>query len=359
MKPLMKHEIKRIWGVILLILATSIGVGLRLNLEETTRFTRYIRGTVSQETQFVSILSEHYGTYLMLSLACLVVLVYFQFSEDKSSGTGDFIASLPYTQKQGYKTKLMVGIGSITLGWSVYVAGVYLIYRRAAEWIKPLQPSSAAYSYLKQEESFMRIMCSLVSLLAVMVVFYLILVVVQYALYNTLGGIGISLCGFLAIPYILLVGQEYIERWMGYEVFINQGEKILEVIGRMAFPYISKDLILVDQKGIDYEYMYYTGLHSQWVLQLITLIGVGIALVCLGKWLSEAYGLRGRKTFMVNTAIESIFIGAVTVCSALLPYGFYLIGVVGSWSLIGDSIMFVTGGIGCFIACKIIKKESV
>ncbi len=355
MKPLIKHEIRRIWGLILLMLVSGVGVSMILGVQEIEAYRWYVRRTSYISRQFLDMLENAYGVYLTIAIVVIVVLVYFQFNEDKVSGTGDFVGTLPYTQKCYYSAKILVGISTILVGWSTFLVGTYLIYRRAMEWLRPLQNKSTEYLYVLEQEQFSTIFKSFISLLLILIIVYLACIVVQYSVYNTLGGLFITAAGVVSVPYILLVLNEYIERMSNYTLYLSVGNNVVEAIMQCIFPY--QEYYLRDAKDLQMNVSRYRGLVDNWMIQLILLVAIVGLLLTLGGWLSQTYGLRERKSFIVNKPIEWVFIIGVTVCSVFIPFFMYLVGIGSGWSIIGDLSMVITGCIGFFIASKIVRKE--
>ncbi len=347
MKPLLKHELRRVWGCILLMLVGVIYISTTFNMEIERRINRYIEGV--DFPYFMGFLEKSYAGYLFVAIATVVILVYAQFKEDKIEGTGDFIATLPYTQKEHYYNKICVGVGTIVSTWGVYLMFVYLAYRRAQYYLAQTYEIHLVGTYIREADKFINIVKVSLAMLICIIIMYLFLVVIQYCVQNVLGGVVIGICIIGAVIYIPLGITGYMEMsHVGTHTHFYSD--YIDVLGRLVVPLESQ---IVTNYAWEYSQRYITVTQNYW-LQIGILLAGCTALLSLGEYLSSKYGLRQRKHFMINKVVTYIFIGGVTVCSGLIPV--YISGIFGSrWSYAGNIAIIIVAIIGYVVSLKIAR----
>ncbi len=354
MKPLIKHEIKRIVpGTIILAIVSVLTMGFMLNAQIDYWIRRYIRG--GGVTDFMNILTSSYMAMILFSAVGIIWLVYSQFHEDKVEGTGDFIASLPYTQKENYINKVIAGGLGIICAFLVSTVICYISYLGYGYYQEHVYVYNLYGEQIRAGSGFLNIIGLMLNGYIGIFIWYMFLVIVQYSVYNTWGSIVISCLMVLAFPYLSFGIDQYIYRIS--RTYDSIGSKVMEfivVLGRCIVPTQDKYV----SSGYDRVWIY-TGLSSDYLIQLLLLIVICAICILIGKLLAEIYGLRNRKTFMVNKGTEWVFKIGVALCSAFIPFYFFEIFMYGLMSIVVESIfMLVFGCIGYFISNKIAMKGS-
>ncbi len=355
MKPLMKHEFKRILLPALSLLAIScILYGFILKCHMDFYAVSYVEGEVRNQ-MFIEIFLDIYPILLIFSVAIIMWLVYSQFHEDKVDGTGDFIATLPYTQKEKFINKVWVGTIAIFISALVGIILVYTVFNRYFYYTESICVNSIFGEEIMARSGFVNTLVVMVNGYLGILIWYLFLVVFQYSIYNTIGGIIIGVLSVLSIPYILSGIIIYLEP-VG-NLGRNITDPIMGFIAQLVFC-----LVPVENMDIYYSNGTYglgvIGLPSDYYIKLLILISIVVILFTVGKYLAKKYGLTSRKSLMINKVVEYILKIGVTICSALVPviflevflesldYGMFLITL----------LMILTGTIGYIISHKITVK---
>ena len=354
MKPLIKHEFRRILvpGIILSIISFIVyGITLGANINSAAE--AYVMGRYV--SLFMDIFLETYPIALICSGAIIIWLVYCQFQEDKVEGTGDFIATLPYTQQENFINKVLVG--SITIITSLVIGLIitYVLFNSYEYYAEYTYSREAFGDDIRNASGFINIVGIMINGYLGLLICYLFLVVAQYSIYNTIGATVIAVLSVASIPYMLIGLYGYVEETinLGTEIFEPIVE-VLEVILMCAVP--------IQSKYIEYQdggkFYVANALGYNYPIDLFVLICIAIILFIVGKMLAQKYGLRNRKTFMINKVVEYIFKIGVTVCSALIPFVFanVFLGVSSDEMFIVTLFMILTGVVGCIISHKITAK---
>ncbi len=354
MKVLIKHELKRLWGVALVMLLAVGGIVFQMCMREQDIFKSYLRG-YGQEKQFLDILACVWSGYSLLIGLVIIGMIYFQFHEDKTSGTGDFMAALPYTQKQYYQAKTLVGSGVIVGNMIFLGISVTILYVRTCRWL-PEEQLESLYSHIFIEaDKFSGVALLLLYSTLVLLSFYLFGVFVQYVIYPTLPALAIGVAALAAVPYSILGIAQYVDHYFVGTTFLdNVSTYILEPIGDSIYPFLEP---LTRVYGTIYgkeENLHYYIIQPSIGWQILAMGGFVLALYTIGTYMSTQVGLKNRKAFMATDGFERFFSFGVTLCSALIPCYAYAIGIIGEWGIIGNVSMVVVGAIGYVISRKII-----
>ncbi len=354
MKPLIKHEFRRIFvpGIILSLISFIV-YGITLGSGINSVAERYVIG--DSIPVFIDIFIEVYPIALVSSLAIIIWLVYCQFQEDKVEGTGDFIATLPYTQQENFINKVLVGTITIVTSLVIGLISTYVLFNSYEYYSEYIYSWEKFGDEIRSVSGFINIAAIMINGYLGLLICYLFLVVAQYSIYNTIGATVIAILSVVSIPYILVGIYGYI-----YEITnirMNIYEPILQIlyaIVRSAIPIQGK--YIKYQDGGSYYLM--DGLDNNYPMNLLVLICITIILFTIGKILAQKYGLRNRKTFMINKVVEYIFKIGVTICSALIPFVFshVFLGTSSDSIFIVTLFMILSGIIGCIISHKITAK---
>ncbi len=356
MKPLMKHEFKRILlpGLIL-VLINSIGNGLMLNWEIASYAEDYIKGTVAGGRTFINMVLEIYVYIMIANVGIIMWLVYSQFHEDKVEGTGDFIATLPYTQKEKFIKKILIGTIPIFISFVLSIIIQYTLFDTYFYYTEYQCSNSIFEKYLMAQSGYANTLGVMVNIYLGLVIWYLFLVVFQYSIYNTVGSIVIGGLSILSIPYIFAGTIIYLGLAINFE--IDSVEPIINVLNIIVICIAPIQYKMICYKdGVHGESLY--ALSSHYYLELLMLICIVAILFIVGKGLAQKYGLRSRKTFMVNKVVEYIFKIVVTLASTLTPVIFLQSVLGGSTGglVIMTLFMILAGVIGYIISHKITLK---
>ena len=356
MKPLMKHEFKRILVPALILLAINcIAHGFVLNWNIASYADKYVKGIVLGGRPFVEYVLDTYVFVLIANAATIMWLVYSQFHEDKAEGTGDFIATLPYTQKDKFIKKVLIGVIAIFISFVISIIIQYTLFDTYSYYIENEFSMSIFEKDLIAQAGYSNTLGVMVNSYLGLVIWYLFLVVVQYSVYNTVGSIAIAGLGILSIPYIFLG----IIRYLGLAINsnIDSFEPIINVFGSIVMCIVPIQYKSICYKnGVQGEGI--SALSSNYYISLLILICIAVILFIVGKGLAQKYGLRTRKNFMINKVVEYIFKIIVTLALGITPVlvleVFLEIETFGV--VIVTLLMILAGSIGYIISNKITMR---
>ena len=355
MKPLMKHEFKRILLPTLSLIAIScIVCGVMLNLNMSFTAEAYVIG-VERYKMFIGVFLDVYPILLIFSAGIIMWLVYSQFHEDKVDGTGDFIATLPYTQKEKFVNKVWVGTIAIFISALIGIILAYTVYNTYFYYTESMCVNSIFGEEIMAKSGFVNTLLVMVNGYLGILIWYLFLVVFQYSVYSTIGGIVIGTLSVISIPYILNGITMYLEP------VANLGRNITDPVMALLYKLVFC-LMPVQYMDICYSNgecgLYVITLANDYHIKLLVLISIIVILFTMSKCLAKKYGLTSRKTLMINKVVEYIFKIGVTVCSALIPVVFLeiFLGSSDYGMFVITLFIILTGAIGYIISHKITVK---
>ena len=355
MKPLVKHEFKRILLPALMLLAINCIVhGFVLNWNISSHARDYIIGRESGRS-FIEYVMDTYSLVLIPNAAVIMWLVYSQFHEDKVEGTGDFIATLPYTQKDKFIKKVLIGMIAIFISFVISIIIQYTLFDTYFYYTVYESNKSIFKEELMALSGYANTLGTMVNGYLGLVIWYLFLVVFQYSIYNTVASIVMAISSILSIPYILAGISTYLEFAINFK-----RESIQPIID--VFTNIIMCVAPIQVKIIRYKDGTYgkdiNALNNNYYISLLVFICIAIILFIIGKELAQKYGLRSRKNFMVNRVVEYIFKILATISAAMVPVVFFSMSLRISRSriIILTLLMIVAGLIGYIISNKITMK---
>lgn len=359
MKPILKHELKN--GVIVAIILSIINIFIwisQLNSLIDINGNSYIYGNDDDLMSFISIIDP---TIILVGIIAMSILVTMQFKSDKESGTRDFLAVLPYTNKQRFCNKVLVGAMTICITFIISVISIYVLQGQYKYYQDIIYTTSSYEEELRQITSFCSLSLILLYIYIQIFIYYLFLTVLQYMIKGSKAPIVIGNLVFVSIPYIFFSILYYLRDMFNITSFSNENLIIFGSVILDVNTSISRRYLMINDSTRVYVG---DGISENYISKIIMLVLVGTIIFVLGKICSEKYGLIERKSFFVNRCIELIFKIGVTVCSGLLPFsiGFMLQRLTRNYfwnpeqySVLITICMIVAGCIGFFISNKIAK----
>ncbi len=359
MKPIVKYELKK--GVSIAIILSIMNVFVLIN-QYKSLISLNAGGYVSLwEDEINSVIYLINPRLILVGIIAMSILVSMQFKEDKDSGTENFLAGLPYTNKQRFYNKIMVGAMTVGIVYIVSVITMYVLKGEYAFYQNILYRNSSYEEELRQITSFGSLSLILLYIHIGLFVYYLFLTMLQYMIKGSKAAVVIGTLSFISIPYILFGVVMYFECMLNIEFRHAYG---------LAFTYrqVRDTCILVSERCLrvaENIYMYIgDGIVENYISRFIILILVAIIIFIIAKMFVEKYGFINHKTLFVNRCTEIIFRIGVTVCGALMPLYISVI-ILGRIMpeylnqnqncIIVTICMIITGAISYFISSKIAK----
>ena len=293
-----------------------------------------------------------------LLLIAMMVVVGVLFSHDRNIQISKFIHSLPYTRKEQFRIKYLMGLMTFTIPMGVFIGLSYFIRGRHQNWIRQIYQYSPLGDLLEKQDRVGTLLLWFMFVWLVMVAAYSFLMMVQTLigqniLASIIGGITLLVPVFLgyAIPVnlnLLRMGMEnfaYIEKLTrGAEIFL---------LGRPNFK-IMGNINMVNNHDL---FGHYTNLYGRYnyrsfplyMMVLILFIAISVG---LSDYFTAQNDVEKNGEIPLYPWVGKLLLMGITVCSLLLlPI---IIGVFTGIDhpLVVVSSMLIGGGLGFFLSKK-------
>jgi len=358
--PLVKKEWKLLKWMMLLFGCIFAFSAILLNQGMVNMKTYHLIGQY-QEGVFMNQLYQISNGMVPILLIGLMVAVGAMFIYDRNNHIGKFMSSLPYTRKQYFGIKYLMGVITFTIPLTVFGLVLYMIRRSHLGWTSRLYHYSPYGELFKAQDGAGVLMLWLVVVWLILLSTYSFLMMIQTLMGQSIvasivGGIVLLVPLFLsyAIPtnLNLLFGgdaryPENMVKWIGIFLF---GSPEYKWIGQVS---------VLDQ----YNFMAHhtRGLHGysyQWVPVYMTVLVVGIIItVLLGTYFIQHNDVEKNGEIVLYSWVGKLLVIGVTICTLLLlPIVIVLFTGIENWIL--TLVTMIIGGIiGYFISKKTIDMN--
>lgn len=365
-KALVKHETRNMKWMMLYFLLIAIGGILYLNIELNSEYIDALTRGLAQDRSVVLDSVRRILDMVIMPIGLgILLMIFLQFKDSKSVEVGNFLKSLPISNREYYVTKLMGGLISLTVPMMVLIAGVLLVRSNNMYWISDIHSISLFTEWVVKGDSVINIISIFTMAYTVAIATYTFLFAIQYIVMNITAGLVLGSLVWLSPMFIIgsvavLYGQfiekiypimekryslsrlfeSYIQPWM-YPMQVRQ----------FSPPAYSDSNIPIDVLD-SMHFMYYEGVP----LKIVITLSIAIASIAVGYLLSSKSKVEDSDAFISFKWARNVFVIGVTVCSALLigditqiflmrfnPIGFIPLQV----------IMIVGGVIGFIVSRKI------
>ncbi|MDF2614679.1 MAG: hypothetical protein K0S71_2465 [Clostridia bacterium] len=353
-RALIKVELKSAALMSLYFLVINIGYLMLTGITISSNFKQYLRyGVRSAVTDFnnTAFLSFVPGLSLFIFLG-FILLVYFQFKNDKSLEVGRFLKSLPYTNVQRCLVKMSAGILSYTIPFIILSLGVIMLRAYAMTELKTIYSITPYEGILLTINSIQNLLSLLVLNYLTYTSLYLFVFMMQYLVNHNIGSLIISILTLLA-PAFIITSIHYLEIYYGLRYYLERiEEKILLPFYGMITRY-GGFTYTVDQSQYYIDYVYIEDIGFKLFITLIISI-IGVYLI---YQTGKRTKIENADRLMPDAITRIIFITGVTLCAALLladTYKIFLVPLIGQNIVVLTSAITLIGGtIGFIIARKI------
>ena len=373
MKPIVKYELKKGVSVAIILSIISIFIWF-ISFEQQMMWTtdNYIDIKLGNGGQINSSFMDIVMSAKLFVVALgMNILVSMQFKNEKDTGTGDFIAALPYTQKQRFYNKMLTGIMVVFVTFIVSMITGYVLYGKYGYYQEVLYKTSLFDNEIRSITSFASVALVILNVHIVIFLYYLLLVIVQYSVKSSKVGLIIGTLIPASAICILQGMYMYFDMWLGrgnisyYSLSVQQ-----DISNLMRSQNFITDLMIIAKpvedryvKLLDNQYTYIRcGISKNYIYGLIVLILAVVVLFSIANILASKYGLRWYKRFFVNKPVEVIFQIVTTICSTFIPFYCAIIIKNGTENydlqnhlIITTVAMIIAAFIGYLISHKIVE----
>ena len=319
--PLVKKEWQFLKWMMLLYGCVFAFFAILLNQSMVERKTYHLVQQ-HQEGIFMSQVYELSTVMVPTLLIGLMVMVGVLFIHDRNSHIGKFINSLPYTRKQYYRIKYLMGIITFTVPLVVFGGVLYLIRASHLGWMSRVYLYSPYGELLKAQDSAGIVLVWLLFLWIIMLFIYSFLMMVQTLMgqnivASVVGGIVLLVPLFLGyvIPGNLsLLGirdRMYRGEIIKWTQLFLLGRPEQKLIGRVS-TLDHYDFMTISSKG----YWIYSYQHIP--LYIAILVGGIIITALLGFYFIQHNDVEKNGEIALYPWVGKLLVVGVTACSLLL-----------------------------------------
>lgn len=358
--PLVGKEWKLLKWMMLLFGCIFAFSAILLN-QEMVRMKTYHLIRQYQEGVFMDQLYQISFGMVPILLIGLVITVGVMFIYDRNNQISKFIGSLPYTRKQYFRIKYLMGMVTFTVPLMVFGVVLYMIRRSHLGWMNWVYQYSPYGNILKAQDGARVLLLWLGLLWLAMLITYSFLMMVQTLMGQSIvasivGGIVLLVPLFLsyAIPtnLNLLFGRdarypENIGKWIQLFLF-----------GRPEYKWIGQIYVLDQYDFMAYHTRGLNGYSYQWIPLYMAILVVGIIItVLLGSYFIQHNDVEKNGEIVLYPWVGKILVIGVTIYAfLLLPIVIVIFTGIENWIL--TLVTMVIGGImGYFISKKTIEMN--
>lgn len=353
-KALIIIEAKAALFMGLYFLAVNLGILMIIQVSINRSFMNYLNHGMGGATEDLMgyIFLRHLRPMIIFMGLGLILLVYFQFRNDKNIEIGRFIKSLPYTEEQRCFIKLGTGILSYTIPFIIGSIGQMMLREYA------VNKFSDIYSLLPYEEIVLTVNASqnLMNLLLltflVCTFIYLFIFMLQFLINHNIGALVIGILTLVS-PVFMIMSINYIGCLEKFTYSLNN------IADRIVLPFYT-----VINAGIHMD-IYYTQAESfitsyRYIkdISFKMCVSAAASLLCLLiiTLAVKRYRIEKSDIFMPYLGVRVIFVVGVILCAG------FVWGDIGALVLRGGIVyneviswieMIAGGALGLFIAYKI------
>lgn len=319
--PLVKKEWKLLRWTMLLYGCIFTFFTLILSDNMTRERTYHLLGE-RQEGIFISQLYMMNNLMVPVLLVTIMIVVAILFIHDKNNHIGKFINCLPYTRKQYFRIKYIMGMATFTVPLTFFGIALYIIRGSHLNWISRIYRYSPYEDLLKAQDGAGVLFMWLVFLWLMMLSTYSFLMMVQTLMGQSIVAsiVGGTVC---LVPLFLIYAIPANLSLLGMRIVIyrrNLSRWIrLFLLGTPESELIVRNSALGPENFIDYYGRYFEVFNYQWFpLYMAILVGVIIISTLIGYYFTQIYDVEKNGEIALYSWVEKILIIGVTVCSLLL-----------------------------------------
>jgi len=353
--PIVKKEWKILKWMMLLFGCIFAFSAILLNQNMAQRKVYHLIGEY-QEGIFMSQLYDITAGMVPILLIGLMVTVGVVFIYDRNSHIGKFISSLPYTRKEYFKIKYLMGMISFTVPLMVFGVVVYMIRRSHLGWISRIYQYSPYGELLKAQDGAGVLFLWLGLLWLIMLTTYSFLMMVQ-----TLMGKNIvaSIVGGIALLVPLFLGYAIPENlnllssgMMGYSENLGKWAQLF-FLGRPEYKLVGKVLALAQYDFITHYTRSFWIYNYQGLPLYMVFLAVGIIITTvLGFYFIQHNDVEKNGEIVLYPWVGKLLVIGAMVCSLLL----LPIVIVLFTGIESKNLTLITMGIGGIIGYLISTK---
>lgn len=361
--PLVKKEWKSLKWVMLLFSIIFVFFTLVLSDKMTEEKTFHLLGQY-EEAIFINHLYDVGQIMIPVLLITMIVLAGVLFVHDRNLYIGKFISSLPYTRREQFKIKYLMGTSTFTVPLIFFTGALYMIRGHHQSWTSRVYQYNPLGSLLKSQDGVGVLLTWLIFLWLILLTTYSFLMMIQTLIGQNIvasivGGIAFLVPLFLAyaipINLISLGSHRNDFRWI---------EKVgkwvqLFLFGRPELKYAESYLVLNGYDFFDSYTHLYRAYNYQWFPLYVIVLILGIMIsALLGFYFIQGNDVEKNGEIALYPWVKKLLVIGTTLCSLLLlPIIIQIFTSIES-PIVTIIAMIIGASIGFFISYKSIEMTT-
>ena len=365
-KALVKHETRNMKWMLLYFLTIVIGGVLSFNSDLKGEYINFLTTGLSPDRSIILHSLRGLLSFIIVPIGFgILLMIYLQFKDSKSVEVGNFLKSLPVSNKEYYLTKFMGGFISLTIPLAILIVGVLAIRSSNMSWISDIQNISVFPDLVEKSNSIINTVSILTMSYLVAISTYAFLFMVQYIVMNIIAGLVIGSL-IWASPTFIIMSLGMIYNQAIRSLFSPSGDTLFK-IEETVFNYIQPWTYPVNVPNIEIQYstgidtmfdygqiIYFKGLGAK----ILITLSIALLSIALGYILSKKSRVEDSDTLISFKWARRLFVIGVTVCSSLLlaDISTVFLGFHDSIGFIMLHIIMIIGAIIGFIVSRRMTK---
>lgn len=358
-KSILKHEFKSSKWILLfsVVLAIFISIIFNINLNEYYE-TLFSTGLRPNLTVVNNSLRSTIGLALLLFTILSIIQVFMQFRSEKGQEVGRFLKSLPVSNIEFFKVKLITGILNITIGFIVLFIGLTLVRNSNMFWIKDIYKISAHADVFRKLDGIGQIALYLGLTYFIALSFYTFIFMIQYTFTNIVGGIVtgffVWLSPFFLVNSIIFTMSKFSYKTLYNSTFLN---KVADFsMNLLPWTYIADYQFNNMGNPLYPENLgYINTLSNVGIKYAITLVLILLNIFIAYKFVENSR-IEDEEKIIIFKSTRNIFKLGVTICTPLLiSIIINMIIGIDINNLLFTFILLAGLGLGYFVSDKITK----
>lgn len=361
--PLVKKEWKSLKWLMLLYACIFTFFTLVISDNMAQEKTAYLLRQY-QQAIFTNQLYGVAGTMVPMLLISMMVLVGVLFSHDRNSHIGKFISSLPYTRREQFKIKYLMGMSTFTVPLIVFAGALYMIRMQHQVWISRIYQYNPLGELLENQDSARTLLLWLVFIWLIMLVVYSFLMMVQSLIgQNIVGSIigGVVFFVPLFLGYAVPANLSFLSIGIGYFTYVESLTKGAQIFlgGRPEFRYLGNVLKLDKHNLLENYTNLYGAYDYQWFpLYMVVLIIAIIISTILANYFISYNDVEKNGEIALYPWVGKLLIIGSTLCSLLLLPIIIVIFTGIENSIITLISMAIGAALGYFFSSKSVEMTT-
>ena len=264
---------------------------------------------------FLENFNKDFGTLVLLLLPVIVIMSILLFQSDRKDSVGMFMSSLPFTKKEQFKLKWLVGILAFTIPFLLATLLMVIMRQINISWIHQWY-STIGYEGLLAYDTVWHVIGVLAQSYLFIIAFFSILMLMQSLIANNIAA---SIIGAIVVAtpwFILKAGGITLSR-----IFNNYNWRLYNIKWSSLYSFMVPNrriTLKVIQLGQDELRINPVFSSEYYIIKIIVLIVISVIAVYGGIKFYEKNDMSRNGYLLMFSWMEGILVPGVALCSGLL-----------------------------------------